>query len=126
MSRTSSALPTRCLGVWPPVASSCTADITVAPDTGLERSFLDEWVGFMRHAGLEEERIPHVLADHREHDMAESTSAQLSFLRAAGFAPAEVIWSWEKFVLFYAAKPISAAGPRVLHHEALEREASPS
>lgn len=81
------------------------ADITVAPDAELERSFLDGWVAFMRHAGLEDERIPHVLADHREHDMAESAAAQLSFLRAAGFAPAEVIWSWEKFALFYAAKP---------------------
>lgn len=85
------------------------ADITVAPDPGLERSFVDGWVAFMRQAGLEEERIPHVLADHREHDMAESASAQLSFLRAAGFAPAEVIWSWEKFAVFYAAKPKLAA-----------------
>ena len=85
------------------------ADITVAADAGLERSFLDGWVTFMRQSGLEEERIPHVLADHREHDMAESASAQRSFLRAAGFAPAEVIWSWEKFALFYAAKPELAA-----------------
>lgn len=85
------------------------ADITVAPDAVLERSFLDGWVAFMRQAGLEEERIPDVLADHREHDMAESASAQLSLLRAAGFTPAEVIWSWEKFVLFYPAKPTLAA-----------------
>jgi tRNA (cmo5U34)-methyltransferase len=85
------------------------ADITVAPDAGLERSFLDGWVAFMQRAGLEEERIPHVLADHREHDMVEPASAQLSLLRAAGFAPAEVIWSWEKFALFYAAKPPLAA-----------------
>jgi len=85
------------------------ADITVAADAALERSFLDGWVTFMRQAGLEEERIPYVLADHREHDMAESASAQLSSLRAAGFAPAEVTWSWEKFALFYAAKPKLAA-----------------
>ena len=81
------------------------ADITVAPDAELERSFLDGWVAFMRRAGLEDERIPYDLADHRAHDLAESASAQLAFLRAAGFAPAEVIWSWEKFALFYAAKP---------------------
>lgn len=87
------------------------ADITVAPDAVLERSFPDGWVAFMRQAGLDEERIPHVLADHREHDMAESASAQLAFLHAAGFAPAEVIWSWEKFALFYAAKPALAAQP---------------
>lgn len=82
------------------------ADITIAPDPGLERSFLNGWVAFMRGAGLDPERIPHVLADHREHDIAESSSTQLSYLRAAGFAPAEVIWSWEKFAVFYAIKQI--------------------
>jgi tRNA (cmo5U34)-methyltransferase len=85
------------------------ADITIAPDPVLERSFLDGWVGFMRGAGLDPERIPHVLANHREHDIAESSSTQLSYLRAAGFAPAEVIWSWEKFAVFYATKPIPTA-----------------
>jgi hypothetical protein len=63
----------------------------------------------MHRAGLEQERIPHVLADHRENDMAESASAQLYYLRAAGFSPAEVIWSWEKFAVFFAAKPMLAA-----------------
>jgi tRNA (cmo5U34)-methyltransferase len=85
------------------------ADITIASDPGLERSFLDGWVAFMHRAGLDTERIPHVLADHRENDIAEPSSTQLSYLRAAGFAPAEVIWSWEKFALFYAAKPMPAA-----------------
>jgi SAM-dependent methyltransferase len=87
------------------------ADITVAPDPGLEQSFLDGWVAFMRRAGLEQERIPYVLADHRDNDMPESASAQISYLRAAGFSPAEAIWSWEKFALFYAAKPISSTEP---------------
>jgi hypothetical protein len=41
-------------------------------------------------------------------DLAESSSVQLSYLRASGFAPAEVIWSWEKFAFFYAAKPMVA------------------
>jgi ubiquinone/menaquinone biosynthesis C-methylase UbiE len=81
------------------------ADITVMADPLLERSCLDGWVSFMQGAGLDPERIPYVLADHRENDLAESASTQLSYLRAAGFAPAEVIWSWEKFALFYAAKP---------------------
>jgi SAM-dependent methyltransferase len=85
------------------------ADITIAPDPELERSFLDGWVAFMRAAGLDPQRIPHVLADHREHDIPETSSTQLSYLREVGFAPAEVIWSWEKFALFYAAKPIAAA-----------------
>lgn len=85
------------------------ADITIAPDPGLERSFLDGWVAFMHEAGLDTERIPHVLADHHENDIAEPASTQLSYLRAAGFAPVEVIWSWEKFALFYAAKPMPAA-----------------
>jgi tRNA (cmo5U34)-methyltransferase len=70
------------------------------------------WTGgshSMRGAGLDPERIPHVLADHREHDIAESSSTQLSYLRAAGFAPAEVIWAWEKFAVFYATKPIPTA-----------------
>lgn len=58
----------------------------------------------MQEAGLEPERIPHVLADHRENDLAESASTQLAYLRAAGFAPAEVIWSSEKFAVFYATK----------------------
>lgn len=85
------------------------ADITIARDPVLERSFLEGWVDFMHGAGLDAERIPHVLADHRENDIAEPSSTQLSYLRAAGFAPAEVIWSWEKFALFYAAKPMPAA-----------------
>jgi cyclopropane fatty-acyl-phospholipid synthase-like methyltransferase len=85
------------------------ADITIAPDPGLERSFLDGWVAFMHGARLDTERIPHVLADHHENDIAEPSSTQLSYLRAAGFAPVEVIWSWEKFALFYAAKPMPAA-----------------
>ena len=70
---------------------------------------MDGWVAFMRGAGLDPERIPHVLADHREHDIPESSSTQLSYLRATGFAPAEVIWLWEKFAVFYATKPTSAA-----------------
>jgi tRNA (cmo5U34)-methyltransferase len=81
------------------------ADITVAPDPVLERSFLDGWIAFMRGAGLDPDRIPHVLADHREYDLAESASTQLSYLRAAGFAPAEIIWRDEKFAVFYAARP---------------------
>jgi ubiquinone/menaquinone biosynthesis C-methylase UbiE len=81
------------------------ADITVASDRALEASFLDGWVAFMQQAGLEEERIPHVLADHRKNDLPESAGQQLSYLRDAGFAPAEVIWSWEKFAMFYAVKP---------------------
>ena len=84
------------------------ADITIASDPVLERLFLDGWVAFMHGAGLDTERIPHVLADHRDNDIAEPSSTQLSYLRAAGFAPAEVVWSWEKFALFYAAKPIVA------------------
>jgi tRNA (cmo5U34)-methyltransferase len=82
------------------------ADITIAPDPGLERSFLDGWIAFMHEAGLDPERIPHVLADHREHDRPESSAMQVSYLRAAGFAPAETIWSWEKFAVFYAIKPV--------------------
>ena len=31
---------------------------------------------------------------------------QLSYLSAAGFAPVEAIWSWNKFAVFYAEKPI--------------------
>jgi tRNA (cmo5U34)-methyltransferase len=85
------------------------ADVTIATDPGLERSFLDGWVAFMHEAGLDTERISDVLADHHESDIAEPSSTQLSYLRAAGFAPAEVIWSWEKFALFYAAKPMPAA-----------------
>jgi SAM-dependent methyltransferase len=85
------------------------ADITIASDQKLERSFLDGWVDFMHRAGLDTERIPHVLADHRDNDIPEPSSAQLSYLRAAGFSPAEVIWSWEKFALFYAVKLMPAA-----------------
>jgi tRNA (cmo5U34)-methyltransferase len=82
------------------------ADITVAADPALERAFQEGWLAFMLGAGLDPERIPHVLADHRDNDLAESSSTQLSYLRAAGFTPAEIIWCSEKFVLFYGAKPI--------------------
>ena len=81
------------------------ADITVTPDPVLERSFRDGWIAFMQGAGLDSERITHVLADHRENDLAEPASTQLSYLRVAGFAPAEVIWCQEKFAVFYAARP---------------------
>jgi hypothetical protein len=36
---------------------------------------MDGWVAFMRGAGLDPERIPHVLADHREHDIPESSGS---------------------------------------------------
>jgi len=81
------------------------ADITVAADPVLERAFQEGWVAFMLGAGLDPERIPYVLADHRDNDLAESSSRQLSYLRTAGFTPAEIIWSWEKFAFFYGAKP---------------------
>jgi len=89
------------------------ADITVAADPVLERAFLDGWVAFMETAGLDPQRIPYVLADHRENDLAECSATQLSYLRSAGFAPAEIIWSWEKFALFYAAKPMLQDTPTV-------------
>jgi tRNA (cmo5U34)-methyltransferase len=82
------------------------ADITVAADPSLERAFQEGWRAFMLGAGLDPERIPYVLADHRDNDLAESSSTQLSYLRAAGFTPAEIIWCWEKFAVFYGAKPI--------------------
>ncbi len=81
------------------------ADITVAADSDLERAFVDGWIAFMRDAGLEEERIAGVLDDHRTNDLPEPCERQLAALRAAGFARAEVIWSWEKFALFYARRP---------------------
>lgn len=89
------------------------ADITVAADPALERAFQDGWVAFMLEAGLELERIPYVLADHRDNDLAESSSTQLSYLQAAGFAPAEIIWCWEKFAVFYGAKPIARVPPEL-------------
>jgi hypothetical protein len=52
-----------------------------------------------------------VLADHRDNDIAELSSTQLSYLRAAGFTPAEIIWCWEKFAVFYGAKPIPGVPP---------------
>jgi hypothetical protein len=87
------------------------ADITVAADPALERAFQDGWVAFMLGAGLDPERIPYVLADHRDNDLAESSSTQLSYLRAAGFTPAEIIWRREKFAVFYGAKPIAGMPP---------------
>jgi hypothetical protein len=89
------------------------ADITVAADPALERAFQEGWVAFMREAGLDPERIPYVLADHRDNDLAETSSAQLSYLRAAGFSPAEIIWCWEKFAVFFAAKPIAGMPPEL-------------
>jgi tRNA (cmo5U34)-methyltransferase len=87
------------------------ADITVAADAALERAFEEGWRAFMLGAGLDPERIPYVLADHRENDLAESSSMQVSYLRAAGFRPAEVIWCWEKFAVLYGAKPTPDTPP---------------
>ena len=80
------------------------ADITVAADPALERMFLDGWVAFMRDAGLEEDRIGHILADHRENDLPESAEQQLAYMRAAGFVIADLAWSCEKFAMFYGEK----------------------
>jgi tRNA (cmo5U34)-methyltransferase len=80
------------------------ADITVAADPDLERAFLDGWIAFMRESGLEEERIAGVLEDHRQNDLPEPSAQLLRYLQTAGFALAEVIWSLEKFVVFFAGK----------------------
>ena len=80
------------------------ADVTVAGDFALGSSFLDGWIDFMREAGLEEERIPQVLDDHRRNDLAVPVAQLLTSLREAGFETAEVVWSWEKFALLYARK----------------------
>jgi tRNA (cmo5U34)-methyltransferase len=80
------------------------ADVTVAAVPDLESSFLDGWITFMREAGLEEERIPRVLDDHRQNDLPVPVAQLLSSLRNAGFETAEVVWSWEKFALLYARK----------------------
>jgi len=87
------------------------ADITVAADPPLERAFQEGWRAFMLGAGLDSERIPHVLADHRDNDLAESSSTQLSYLRAAGFTPAEIIWCWEKFAVFCGVKTDTGGPP---------------
>lgn len=87
------------------------ADITIADDPLLERAFQAGWRAFMVGAGLDRERIPYVLADHRDNDLAESSSTQLSYLREAGFRPAEVIWRREKFAVFYGAKPAAGVPP---------------
>jgi tRNA (cmo5U34)-methyltransferase len=87
------------------------ADVTVAADPDLESSFLDGWINFMREAGLEEERIPHVLDDHRRNDLPVPVTQLLSSLRAAGFEAVRVVWSWEKFALLYARKrPVPGMG----------------
>ena len=80
------------------------ADITAAEPPALEQLFLDDWVAFMRQAGLEEEGISHVLQDHRENDLPETVESQLGYMRRAGFDPAAVVWSHGKFVLFFGRR----------------------
>jgi ubiquinone/menaquinone biosynthesis C-methylase UbiE len=80
------------------------ADITIARDPVLEDLFLEGWVAFMRGAGLGEERIGHILADHRENDLPETATWQLAIMKATGFGFAELAWTREKFALFYAKK----------------------
>jgi tRNA (cmo5U34)-methyltransferase len=80
------------------------ADITVASDPALEQTFLAGWAAFMRESGLTDERISRVLADHQVNDRPESSMQQQDYLRASGFHPVELIWSWEKFALFYAER----------------------
>ena len=81
------------------------ADITAASAPALEQLFVDDWVAFMRQAGLEEERISHVLRDHRENDLPETVERQLGYLQQAGFDPAAVLWSRGKFALFFGQAP---------------------
>lgn len=81
------------------------ADITAASAPALEQLFIDDWVAFMRQAGLEEERISHVLRDHRENDLPETVERQLGYLQRAGFDPAGVVWSRGKFALFLGRRP---------------------
>jgi putative AdoMet-dependent methyltransferase len=80
------------------------ADITAAPTPDIEQLHVDGWVEFMRNEGLEEDRIPHVLKDHRENDLPETTRAQLVYMQHAAFDAITVLWSHEKFVLFFGQK----------------------
>jgi ubiquinone/menaquinone biosynthesis C-methylase UbiE len=80
------------------------ADVTVAADPDLEQMFLDEWIRFMREAGVEEERVPCILEDHRDNDLPETKEQHLAYLSEAGFQLAEIVWSQEKFALFFAQK----------------------
>lgn len=75
------------------------ADITTAPTPALEQLFIDDWVAFMRQAGLEDERIPHVLQDHRENDLPERVETLLGFMQRVGFDPAAAVWLQGKFAL---------------------------
>jgi tRNA (cmo5U34)-methyltransferase len=80
------------------------ADITRAATPALEQLFMDDWVAFMREAGLQEEEIQNVLRDHRENDLPETVESQLRYLQGAGFDPATVAWCHGKFVLFFGRR----------------------
>ena len=80
------------------------ADITTAETSALEQLFLDDWVGFMRGAGLNDEEISHVLQDHRENDLAETVESLLRYMRRAALDPAAVVWSQGKFVLLFGRR----------------------
>jgi tRNA (cmo5U34)-methyltransferase len=80
------------------------ADITRAPTPSLEQLLIDDWVAFMRQAGLEEERIPHVLQDHRENDLPEEVETLLGLMQRAGFDPAALVWSHGKFALLLGGR----------------------
>jgi tRNA (cmo5U34)-methyltransferase len=80
------------------------ADITVSEDPDREAENLASWASSMRDAGLDEERISEVLMDHRDNDLPEPEGTQLAHLGRAGFEPAEIVWSSEKFALFHGVK----------------------
>ena len=75
------------------------ADITTAPTPLLEQLFIDDWVVFMRQAGLEEEHIEHVLEDHRLNDLPERVETMLGCMQRAGFDPAALTWLRGKFAV---------------------------
>jgi ubiquinone/menaquinone biosynthesis C-methylase UbiE len=80
------------------------ADISTAAAPAQEQLFREDWVAFMRDAGLDEDGISQVLLDHRENDLPETVESQLVYLRRASFDPATVVWSHGKFVLLFGRR----------------------
>jgi len=79
-------------------------DVTIAKNRDLEALFLKRWREFMLNSSWPNNKIQTIINDHLEYDIPETVEDQLRSLSDAGFKSCDVIWRYDKFAAFWAAK----------------------
>jgi tRNA (cmo5U34)-methyltransferase len=76
------------------------ADVVLAPDDSLQRTYMDRWKAFMRKSvpedAIENEWIPRYRAEDRPAVLTD----QLKWLETIGFGRVDVIWKYYNFAVY--------------------------